>query len=97
MWNCALVPASFKETSEIRTGRSTAKTGNERQEQHSLNMDQWVKKFAEFMDLSKEEGLSQAGKRCVCNVPNTRRLSLRKGLTRQAAFHTLPLGTGVSS
>lgn len=43
-------------------------------------MDHWVKKFEEFIDLSKAEGLSQAGKRGIYNVPNTRTLLSRKGL-----------------
>lgn len=56
-----------------------------------------VKKLAEFIDLSKAEGLSQASKRSIYNMPNTRRLSLRKELAWQEAFCMLPSGTRVSS
>lgn len=44
-------------------------------------MDHWVKKFEEFIDLSKAKGLSWAGKRGIDNVPNIRTLLSRKALT----------------
>lgn len=49
-------------------------------------MDQWVKKYAEFIDLSKAERLSQAGKKTIYNVANMRILSPRKKIDQTGSL-----------